>query len=717
MKTKILLLSDSSALRNIVKETFTAPSLAGYSLECISSLGDAVERLAADASIEATLIGLALPEHVAIDAVDRLRRIAPHTPMIVLGAQHRGEFVDRLLKGGAHDYLLTSHLDSYTLTRALHEGIERKRADAALFIANERAQVTLSSIGDAVLCTDASSNVSYLNPIAEAMTGWSCADAIGRPVAEILHVVDGQTRETVGNPTESAMREGRAVRLPANTVLIRRDGAESCIEDSAAPIRDWNGKIIGAVIVFHDVGEARANTLRMSHLAQHDYLTSLPNRLLLNDRLTLAIALARRHSKRLAVLFVDLDHLKPINDSLGHLVGDQLLRTVALRLSSCVRSSDTVCRQGGDEFVVLLSELTNPMDAAVTAEKIRTAITDPYAILGPDTRLTASIGISVYPDDGADPEALIRNADTAMYHAKSGGRNNYQFFREDMNLSAMASRSVEASLRNAVARRELLLKYQPTINLASGKVRGAEALIRWRHPDRGLLGPGHFIPLAEGCGLIGKLGRWVLREACGQARAWLDAGLTFDTIGVDISGIEFRDGAFLDSVASILHSAALEPKYLQLEIDEGVLMRSPESSLAVLQGLSSLGVRLAIDNFGTGSSSLNYLTRFSIGCLKIDRSFVRGVTTDHKASAVVDTAIAMARCLKLKIVAQGVETAAQLEYLRKRGCDVAQGEFFGRPMLANAFGAFYRGRGAKLVHAATSETATHAIYGLANAQS
>ena len=355
------------------------------------------------------------------------------------------------------------------------------------------------------------------------------------------------------------MGQNQTVHLPSNCVLIRRDGFEIPIEDSVAPIHDREGQATGAVIVFRDVSAARAMALQMAHSAQHDFLTGLPNRMLLNDRVNQAISLAPRHQKKVAVLFLDLDGFKHINDSLGHPTGDKLLQSIAKRLVDCVRGSDTVSRQGGDEFVVLLSEVAQPEDAAITARRMLQAVAEAHTIDQHDLHVTTSIGLSVYPDDGLDAETLIKNADTAMYQAKENGRQSYQFFKPAMNVRAVERQSIEESLRRALERQEFAVHYQPKINLRTGEITGAEALLRWTHPVRGPVPPAQFIPVAEDCGLILPIGNWVLREACQQARAWLDAGLPPATMAVNISAIEFRDENFLDGVFAILEETGLDP--------------------------------------------------------------------------------------------------------------------------------------------------------------
>ncbi|KVW96941.1 EAL domain-containing protein [Thiobacillus denitrificans] len=558
-------------------------------------------------------------------------------------------------------------------------------AEEALFEEKERAQVTLNSIGDAVLTTDILGKVTYLNRVAEAMTGWFCEEALGRPISEVFNILDDTTRLPVANPMLRAIEEDRTVGLDANCVLVRRDGFESAIEDSAAPIHNRDGQVAGAVIVFHDVSESRGMALEMAHLAQHDFLTSLPNRLLLTERFLHAIGMAQRNRKQVGLMFLDLDNFKHINDSLGHAIGDQLLQSVANRLVACVRTTDTVCRQGGDEFVILLAEIGQPQDAANIAETLRAALDIPHLIDGHELHVTLSIGISIFPDDGIDVESLMQNADTAMYHAKASGRNNYQFFRAEMNARAVRRLFVETSLRRALRQGEFLLHYQPKIDLASGAMTGAEALIRWQDPDLGLVYPAQFVPIAEENGLIVPVGRWVLREACRQVQAWLDSGLHAVPVSVNISAMEFRHENFLEGLALILKETGLAPRYLQLELTESILMHSVEASASVLEALKAMGVQLAIDDFGTGYSSLSYLKRFPIDTLKIDQSFVRDIVTNADDASIVAAVIGMGRNLKQRVIAEGVETQEQLALLQARHCDEGQGFHFSHPVSARDF--------------------------------
>ncbi|MEO8598978.1 MAG: EAL domain-containing protein [bacterium] len=499
-------------------------------------------------------------------------------------------------------------------------------------------------------------------------------------------------REGVANLRESAadVREGVAdVREGAAASREKEIGTSESIlatsEDRMLMLQEANAHLVIATIEAHKQAEQIAIAkLKLDHVAHHDTLTGLPNRLLLQDRLSQAIELAHRQTEQLAVMFMDLDRFKYINDSLGHAVGDQLLQSVAKRLVDCVRHSDTVSRQGGDEFVLLLPVIERPEDAARSARKILAAMALPHRIDSHDLYISVSIGISIYPDDGLDAETLIKNADIAMYCAKENGRDNYKFFEQIMNVEAVQRQSIEASLRRALDRQEFVLHYQPKINLSSGAIVGVEALIRWQHPHYGLLPPAKFVPIAEDCGLILPIGRWVLREACRQAHAWRQAGLPPITVAVNTSALEFRAKDFLENMRTILKDTCLEPHILELELTESVLMRDAESTNAVLHALADLGVKLAIDDFGTGYSSLSYLWRFPIDTLKIDQSFVNQISSNPDHATIVSAVIKMGKSLKKRVIAEGVETPEQHAFLLAQDCDEGQGYYFGLPVAADA---------------------------------
>jgi diguanylate cyclase (GGDEF)-like protein/PAS domain S-box-containing protein len=680
----LLLVEDNPGDARLLREMFNEQGSQNTELTHVKCISEAEKHLLTHA-VDIIVLDLGLPDAQGVSAVRRTHKAAPHIPLVVLTGLDDEVMAAQALQEGAQDYLIKGEIDARSLLRSLRYAVERKIAEEALFVEKERAQVTLNSIGDAVICTDISGNITYLNLVAEKMTGWPAQEAAGRPITEVFQILDATSRETIPNPMEMAVAQNRTEHLPPNCVLLRRDESEIPIEDSVSPIHDREGQVTGAVIVFSDVSAARAMTLQMVHSAQHDYLTGLPNRMLFNDRVSQAIILAPRHRKKVAVLFLDLDGFKHINDSLGHPIGDKLLQSVAKRLVDCVRGSDTVSRQGGDEFVVLLSEVEHPEDAAITARRMLQAVAEAHSIDQHDLHVTTSIGLSVFPDDGQDAETLIKNADTAMYQAKENGRQSFQFFKLAMNVRAVERQSIEESLRRALERREFALHYQPKVDLRTGEITGAEALIRWTHPTRGPVSPAQFIPVAEDCGLILPIGQWVLREACKQARTWLDAGLPLGTIAVNISAMEFRDENFLEGVFAILKDTGLDPKSLELELTESVLMKRAESTASVLQVLRAKGVQVAVDDFGTGYSSLSYLEKFPIDALKIDQSFVRRISTTPGQTTIVTAVISMGRSLKLRVVAEGVETAEELAFLQAHHCDEAQGYYFSRPVLPGQF--------------------------------
>jgi len=461
--------------------------------------------------------------------------------------------------------------------------------------------------------------------------------------------------------------------------VTRRKKAEMHLREKIAELDRSNADLVRASRT------ERVMAQQMIHSAEHDFLTGLPNRSLLIDRIGQSIALAQRHGKQIAVLCLDVDGFKHVNDSLGHTVGDRLLQSLAGRLVDCVNTIDTVSRQGGDEFAVLLSEIDHADDAAVMSRSLMDAVEMATLIGLHDLHVTASIGVSIYPGDGMDAETLIKNADTAMYQAKENGRQNYQFFKPAMYDRAVERQAIEEHLRRALERQEFTLQYQPKISVRTGIVTGAEALIRWTHPTRGVVPPARFIPVAEACGLIMPIGAWVLREACTQAQAWRDAGLPMVTMAVNVSAMQFRNQNFLHDLYAILRETGLDPKYLELELTESALMQRPELTASILSTLRNKGVRVAVDDFGTGYSSLSYLHMFPLDALKIDQSFVQQITSIPDETTIVRAIISMGQSLNLRVIAEGVETQDQLDFLTAHQCDEAQGYYFSKPVSSEEF--------------------------------
>lgn len=571
---------------------------------------------------------------------------------------------------------------STDITRRIH-------AENALFEEKERAQVTLDSIGDAVITTDVEGRIHYLNPVAERLTGWRIAEGVGLPLAQVFDVINETTRTPVRNPVQLVLEHGKTVALANHSVLICRDGTEVPIEDSGAPIRDRDGKIVGVVLVFHDVSVAHEMAKQLQYQATHDLLTGLPNRQLLLDRFDHAASVASRSQQRLALLFLDLDHFKNVNDSLGHPVGDKLLQQVAARLLACVPVGHTVSRQGGDEFVILMEALDSTDVVAALALQIIATISERYIVENHELMITPSIGISIYPDDAISVDDMIKSADAAMYLAKARGRNNFQFFTADMRARARDRLELEISLRKALIRQEFLLYYQPKICMLTGKTVGAEALVRWRDPQRGLVSPADFIPVAEESGLVLPLGLWVLREACRQAKTWQVDGEPPVQVAVNLSAAQFKKTDLVLDVANTLAETGLDPVLLELELTESMMMDGSRD-LATMEALKRLGVGLSIDDFGTGYSSLNYLRHFPVDVLKIDQSFIRSIESEDDAAAMVRGIITLGHSLRLKIIAEGVENENQMKILRSYGCDQIQGYFYSRPLPEDEFRAYLR---------------------------
>ncbi|NOY83802.1 MAG: EAL domain-containing protein [Nitrospirae bacterium] len=451
---------------------------------------------------------------------------------------------------------------------------------------------------------------------------------------------------------------------------------------SCSVMRDTQDRVEGIVCVAQDITERKRSLARLNHMANHDTLTNLPNRTLFLDRLTQLLSGAHRRKRIVAILSLDLDRFKNINDTLGHVIGDLLLKGVSERLMGCVREGDTIARLGGDEFVFILDDITRLEDIGKISKKILEKFKRPFLLKGKELFITTSIGISLYPNDGAIAETLLKNADTAMYRAKEQGKNNYQLFAADMNVKAEEYLKLETHLRYALERDELALHYQPMVDCKTGEVVSMEVLLRWVHSELGEIPPSKFIPIAEETGLIGQIGHWVLKMACAQNKAWQDAGFDTFRVAVNLSARQFDDKKLAKRVQSVLGETGLEPSYLELELTEGIVMKNPAVTVDILRSFHVLGIEISIDDFGTGYSSLSYLKRFPVNSLKIDRSFIQDIPNDLEDAAIIRAVIAMGHSLNLKIIAEGVENVAQLEFLRAMQCDTIQGYLFSTPLPA-----------------------------------
>ena len=553
---------------------------------------------------------------------------------------------------------------------------ERRRAETQLRLA---AQVFEAS-GEAIMITDGLGNIISVNPAFTRITGYAPNEVIGHSPRVLSS--RQQDKEFYRKMWTTINESGRW----HGEIWNRRKNGEVFPEwVSISTVADADGKPRNYIAIYTDISERKASEERVRYLAQYDFLTDLPNRALFADRLKQAIGAAQRDGSRLALMFIDLDHFKTINDSLGHNVGDLLLREVAQRLKAAIRVSDTVSRQGGDEFLLLVPGIESVNGAAHIAQKLTEIIAEPYHFDGRKLVVTPSIGIALYPEDGDEMANLIRNADAAMYHAKQGGRNAYQFFTADMNALAMERLTLETNLRHAIEEKQLVLYYQPQVNLSSGAIVAVEALIRWNHPELGLVPPARFIPVAEETGQVTNIGEWVLRTATSQIKVWQTDGLPHLPVAVNLSALQFKQGRLHAQVADALAASGLDARYLQLEVTESVLMTEGEATAASMAALREMKVEFAIDDFGTGYSSLAYLNRFHVGKLKIDQSFIRDIQSEQDSRTIVAAIIGLAKSLGLRVLAEGVETRAQVEFLRTSGCDEAQGFLFGRPMAAEQF--------------------------------
>ena len=565
--------------------------------------------------------------------------------------------------------------------RLNEEVAERNRAEEALRTSEERYRALYNDTPSMYLTVSPDGIVQLINQFGLSQLGYAPEELIGQSVLRIFADCDQEAAaeylaECMAHPDRVFHWELRK---------IRKDGHVMWVKETARAVQDPGGAPV-LLIVCEDITERKHAEERIRYLAHHDALTGLPNRTLMEDRVNQAIAQARRFDQLVAMLFLDLDSFKNINDSLGHQVGDHILKVVAERLLACLRKGDSVARLGGDEFVLNLPALSHSRDATHVAQKVLDVLDMPLMIDGHDLHVSGSIGISLFPEDGEDAEALMRAADTAMYHAKAKGRRNFQFFTQELNQVAQQRLLLESRLRQAIARNEFELYYQPQVDIDSGKTLSAEALLRWQQPGAPAVSCAEFISIAEDSGLILPIGLWALRRACEQTQAWRSNGHPELHIAVNLSARQFYQADFQNAVRRILDETGLPPEALDLEITESLLVQPNDDNLEILKQLSAMGIQLSLDDFGTGYSSLSYLQRFPINALKIDRSFVNRIGHDMHDTAIVSAIIALAQSLHLKVVAEGVESIDQVHFLRNCGCCTAQGYYYSEPLPAEAFG-------------------------------
>ena len=565
---------------------------------------------------------------------------------------------------------------------------ERKRAEEELYRAHQMLQTVLNTIPQRVFWKDLNCTYVGCNRAFATDAGLNNpAEIIGKSDFELAW---SGTADRYRADDKRIMEQG-STKLNFDEPQSRADGSLLWLRTSKLPLWDREGKVIGVIGTYEDITERKVAEDRVKFLAFYDALTELPNRALLQDRLSKALANARRQKDRVALLFLDLDRFKDTNDSLGHSLGDLLLQNVAERLKRCAREQDTVARLGGDEFLIVLTNVKEIADASVAAERFMQAMTAEFVVQGHSLSINCSVGISMFPEHGTDGEILIKNADAAMYSAKESGRNNFRFFTEDMNAQGVERLTLGNGLRLALDKKELFLVYQPQVDIVSGKIIGLEALLRWQHPTLGLVPPDKFIRIAENCGLIVPIGEWVVRTACRQARKWQDEGLPAVSIAINVSAVQFRQEDFCELIRRVLHETGLAPQYLELELTEGLLLANADVTFSVLQELKAMGLTLAIDDFGTGYSNFNYLRQFRVSKLKIDRVFIRDVALNPDDATITTAIISMAKSLRLKVIAEGVENEAQMSFLRAHQCDEIQGYYFSKPLSVDKVAAKLRG--------------------------
>lgn len=693
-KTRILVVDDEPRLRESLVELIAQH---GYEVHAASGGREAVSQLAAQA-FDLLLLDLRMPDMTGIEVMESINSRGIDVTVIVVSGDSSFDGAIGVLRQGAYDYVKKPYAPE-ELLRTVENAAHKRRLEqengsmqARLAESEKLHRYIVNSSPDIIYMLDPEGRFTFLNERVETLLGYRVDDLIGKHYSAVLHDEDVEQANYRFNERRTGERASRNVELR----LKCRDGmrAPRYFDTSELPIEmsamgvyartesGGRGQFLGTYGVARDITDRKKAEEIISYQANHDLLTGLPNRTLLKDRLSLAISHSRRNDQSLAVLFLDLDRFKLINDTLGHVAGDELLQSVSARLKDCLREGDTLARVGGDEFMLLLPEVRTDEDSARVAEKIIQVLKQPFVIDGHDVFVSVSIGVAIYPRDGKTLDSLIKNADIAMYHIKERGKDGVQFFSQHMNATLSRYLSLESGMRKALELNQFRVYYQPQVDVASGQIVGLEALIRWQHPTRGLLPPMEFVPLAEESGLIVPIGEWLLRTACEEIARWRRAGLPAVRIAVNLSALQVEQPHFVDRVIAVLDQFELPGSVLELEITENVIMKDMDIVVQKLRQLSGRGIRIAIDDFGTGYSSLSYLRKLPIHTLKIDRSFVHDIRHGSGDGSIVTAIVAMAKGLRLKLIAEGVEHTAQLEYLRALGCHEMQGYLFSRPLEA-----------------------------------
>ncbi|MEJ2893408.1 EAL domain-containing protein [Pseudoalteromonas sp. B5MOD-1] len=633
------------------------------------------------------ILDLEMPKVSGFDILEVIQQMPTlaHIRTVVITSHSDPAIEEKALSLGAIDFiskplnlrLCRIRIENHIKIRTQEKVLQLTQEE--LFAEKEQLRITIDSIADAVISTDKNANIVYMNPVAQRLTGWSQTAAKGRHIEEVMKLCDATTKIPSINPLSVALKENRPVAMALNTQLISKQGIEHRVEDSAAPILDKNHNQCGAVMVFQDVSEALAMSMQMTYLSHHDQLTSLPNRVLLHDRLTQGIARAAFNDTKLSLMLLDLDKFKFINDALGHHIGDEIIAHIGHSLDRFACNDITVARVGGDEFALVVPHSANSLSLEPLVNQVLNVIGKPFRSGGEQHVLSASLGISVYPDDASSVEEMLRHADSAMYKAKNESANSYFYFSDDLQVEMNRRLEVGNKLRKALDEDDLDVHYQPKYDLNTDTLIGVESLVRLKDGQGGFISPVHFIEYAEETGLIFRLGEQVLEKSCIAAKTWLDKGLPIK-VAVNISAKQFTDTKLVDTVAETLERIQLPSRYLELEVTESALIENFDYTVSQLKLISGMGVSIALDDFGTGYSSLSYLRLFPLNVLKIDQSFVRDMLNDEQALNIVTTIIELAHSLKLQIVAEGIETLEQKDRLQELGCQIGQGYLLSKPL-------------------------------------
>jgi diguanylate cyclase (GGDEF)-like protein/PAS domain S-box-containing protein len=683
-KTNILLIEDNPGDATLIEVMLAETGSLLFSLEHAASLYGGIEHLEKSA-FDVVLLDIGLPDVNGLDSIIEITNKAPDTPVVMMTGLDDEETAIAALRMGAQDYLVKGRIDSRSLLRSIRYAIERRHVEEDLWSSRQFIQRVTEAAPNIIYVFDLiDRRIVYVNHTLRDVLGYGIEDIemMGPGQYErLLHPDDLFHLPELMKRYESA---GEGIVIETELRIKHAGGQWRWLNTHDVVFtRDPDGRPRQILGTAQDITGRKYMEDTIRHYAYHDTLTSLPNRRLLTDRIRHALTQASREVHMAAVLCLDLDKFKEINDTLGHEAGDCVLREVAYRLKACLRETDTVARIGGDEFVVLLYKTPHERDAALIAGKITSSFRKPFVIDGRTLQCTTSVGISLYPADGADAETLLRNADLAMYKAKEEGRNAYRFYKSSMNEESLDRAKLEYLLRGSLERGELELHYQPQINMLSKNISCVEALVRWRHPERGLLQPSDFLPQAEEAELISAIDEWVLREACRQTRAWQGAGHPALSVAVNLSSRHIQRPHLADSVSRILRETGLAPSFLGIEISECTAITEKDFSLPNLTDLAGMGIRIALDNFGKGRTPVHYLKKWPVRILKIDKSYIDGLSANPDYKSVVHAVITMAHHLDLEVVAGGVETEDQLSYLRSVRCDQMQGNYLSRPLPAD----------------------------------